>query len=88
MARLARIELTPAEEEKFERELSSILGFIEKLKEIDTASVLPMTGGTLLENVLRKDEVKDKNLEDKSSALINAAPEKKERWIKVRTVFE
>lgn len=88
MARLARIELTPAEEKKFEQDLSSILGFVEKLKEIDTANVLPMSGGTVFENVLREDEAKDKNLEDKSAALVDAAPEKKERWIKVKTVFE
>ena len=88
IAHLARIELTREEEERFEHELSAIIQFVERLKEVDTAGIEPMTGGTHLENVMRRDAERDEMLEGKSPELIIAAPEKKDRWIRVRSVFE
>lgn len=88
IAHLARIELSDAEKQKFEKELSAILAFVEKLNEVDTAEVEPMTGGTELENHLREDAVIDGDLEEKAEALLAAAPETKETWIKVKAIFE
>lgn len=88
VANLARIELTEKEEKKFEKELSAILGFVEKLNEVDISDVEPITGGINLQNVMRQDEQIDENLENKSAMLIAAVPEKKDRWIKVKAVFE
>ena len=88
IAHLARIELTPEEEERFEHELSAILTFVEQLNEVGTAGVEPMTGGTHMEQVVRKDAQLDTALEHRSPALIEAAPDKKERWIRVHSVFE
>lgn len=88
IADLARIELTTEEERKFTGELSAILEFVEKLNEVNTQNVEPLAGGTTLENVMRPDEEIDKSLEGKSVELLNAAPEKKEEWVKVRAVFE
>lgn len=87
IASLARIELSDKEEKKFEKELSAILKFVEKLNEVDTAGVEPMTGGTNLQNVTREDEQIDKSLEDKSKVLVEVAPEEKDGWVKVKTVF-
>ena len=88
IAELARIKLTAAEEEKMERELSAILGFVEKLNEVDTAEIKPMTGGTNLENITRPDEQVEGSLQNKQAELVKAAPEKKDSWIKVKQVFE
>lgn len=55
LAGLSRIELDPSHEEKLLRNLQDILVHFEELNGIDTALVLPMTGGTLRENVLRED---------------------------------
>lgn len=88
IARLARIELTPEEEEKFGKELSAILGFVEKLNEVDTTGVEPMTGGAVLENITRPDEQVDQSLENKSAGLVSAAPDKKDEFIRVKKVFE
>lgn len=88
IARLARIELTPDEEQKFETEISAILGFVEKLSEVNTERVEPMTGGTVEKNAMRPDEQQDTNLEGRHEALINAVPEKKGEWVKVKAVFE
>mgnify|MGYP001562654841 CR=1 FL=1 len=87
IAHLARIELDEEEKIKFEKELSAILQFVEKLNEVDTAGVEPMTGGTNLENIMRADEQTEKNLERKTMELIEAAPNKKDRWVKVKAVF-
>ncbi len=87
IARLARIELTSEEEDKYRKELSAILGFIEKLRGVDTQHVLPMTGGTILENVMRLDRQVDKDLEGKSSELIKSMPEQESGWLKVKSVF-
>ena len=88
IARLARIELTPDEEGRFQRELSAILQFVEQLNEVDTAGIEPMTGGTHLEQVVRHDTEIDETLEKKSPGLIDAFPEKKGRWLQVQSVFE
>ena len=87
IAKLARIELGEEEKTKFEKDLSAILEFVEKLSEVDTTNVEPMTGGTILENVMRADAQVDKSLEGKSAELIDAAPERKGGYIKVKAVF-
>ena len=47
IAELARLELTAEETESFTEQLSSILGYIDKLNEIDTTGVEPMSHSTL-----------------------------------------
>jgi len=58
VAHLARVELTPAEEEKMAAQLSSVLGYIEKLKEVDVSNVEPTAHAFPLVNVTRPDETK------------------------------
>ena len=88
IAQLARIELTPEEEEKFGRDLSAILEFAEELNGADTEGVEPLTGGTLLQNVMRDDSQVDPDLQGNEPALLDSAPEKKQGYVKVRAVFE
>ena len=88
IATLARIKLTDDELKKFETELSGILAFVEKLNEVDTSDVTPMTGGTMLENQMRADAPIDTALEGTSAALLEATPDKKDHWLKVPSVFE
>ena len=58
VAHLARISLTPAEESKLSAQLAGILGYIEKLKEVDVTSVEPTAHAVPLVNVTRPDEVR------------------------------
>ncbi len=88
IAHLARIELVAEEEQKFEKELSAILEFVERLDEVDTKNVSPLTGGTTLDTVIRGDEQIDAGLEGKQAKLMEAVPERKEGWVKVKAVFE
>ena len=56
VARLARIELTPAEEQKLGAQLGNILGYVEKLKALDVTGVEPTAHAVPLANVTRPDK--------------------------------
>lgn len=58
VAKLARIELTPEEEQRMTAQLGHILGYIEKLKELDVSAVEPTAHAVPLVNVTRADEVR------------------------------
>jgi aspartyl-tRNA(Asn)/glutamyl-tRNA(Gln) amidotransferase subunit C len=58
VARLARIALTPAEEEKFGVQLSHVLGYIEKLNQLDVSGIEPTAHAVPMVNVVRPDEVR------------------------------
>jgi len=57
VAHLARLELTPAEEQRIGAQLGEVLGYIEKLKELDVRGVEPMAHAVPLVNVVREDAV-------------------------------
>ena len=56
VARLANLTLSKREQDKFGKQLSEILSYVEKLKEIDTKNVETTSQVTGLENVTREDE--------------------------------
>jgi aspartyl-tRNA(Asn)/glutamyl-tRNA(Gln) amidotransferase subunit C len=58
VARLARIALTPEEEEKFGAQLSHVLGYIEKLNQLDVSGIEPTAHAVPMVNVVRPDEVR------------------------------
>lgn len=58
VAHLARIALTPDEEKKIGAQLGGILGYIEKLRELDVTSVEPTAHAMPMVNVTRPDEVR------------------------------
>ncbi len=58
VAHLARLALTPEEEQKFGAQLGDILGYIEKLKEVDVSGVEPTAHAFPMVNVTRPDEVR------------------------------
>ena len=58
VAHLARLSLSPEEERKIGAQLGNILGYIEKLKEVDVSGVEPTAHAFPLVNVTRADEVR------------------------------
>ena len=58
VARLSRIILTDEEKDIFREQLTDILGYIEKLDELDTDDVQPMAYATSLKNIFREDKQK------------------------------
>jgi len=58
IANLSRIKLTEDEKDIFREQLTDILGYIEKLNELDTDDVQPMAHATSIKNVFREDQQK------------------------------
>lgn len=58
VAHLARLKLTPDEEQQLGAQLGGILGYIEKLKEVDVAGVEPTAHAFPMVNIFRADEVR------------------------------
>jgi aspartyl-tRNA(Asn)/glutamyl-tRNA(Gln) amidotransferase subunit C len=85
VAHLARIELGPEEAEKFTDQLGQILGYFEKLGELDTSEVEPTRHAIAITNAFREDEVKESY--DSDTALKNA-PDKDGSFFKVPKIIE
>ncbi|MGV1100809.1 Asp-tRNA(Asn)/Glu-tRNA(Gln) amidotransferase subunit GatC [Thiovibrio sp. JS02] len=58
VAKLARLELSPAEVEKTTAQLDRILSYVEKLNELDTTGIPVTTHALAVRNAFRADEVK------------------------------
>ncbi len=56
VAHLARLQLTPTELETMTRQLSAIVDYVERLKEVNTEDVEPMAHALAYSNVFRDDE--------------------------------
>lgn len=71
VAELARLSFTDEEEQRMADELSRILDYVNKLDELDTSGVSPMSHVLDVTNVVRPDEVKARI--DRADALELAA---------------
>ena len=85
VAELARLDLTSAEKEQFIAQLNSILTYVEKLNELDTADVEPTSHVIPMLNVFRDDEVRPSL--DLVKVLHNA-PEESHFFFKVPRIIE
>jgi aspartyl-tRNA(Asn)/glutamyl-tRNA(Gln) amidotransferase subunit C len=85
VAMLARLKLTPDEKRVFSGQLSHILEYIDKLNELDTAGVEPLSHPLDLTNVFRDDEAKPSLARDE--ALANA-PQQRDGFFIVPPVLE
>ncbi len=86
IAKLARLSLTHNEIEKFQKELGSILDYVNKLKEVDVSDVEPTTHPFMPENIMREDEVNSLPME-KVDKLIKEIPECESRYVKVKRIL-
>ena len=57
VARLARLDLTAGEKELFAGQMDAILGYVEKLKAVDTEGIVPTSHAVPMENAFREDAV-------------------------------
>lgn len=85
VAHLARLEFSEAEKGKFTSQLNNILLYIDKLNQVDTAGVEPMTHAIAQKNAFRHDEVKESL--SREIALANA-PDVKGDFFRVPRVIE
>lgn len=82
---LARLELTPEEEDTFSHQLGDILAYIETLQEVDTADVPPTAHVADVENPLREDRVTNA---PQVEAMLANAPERDDHHFKVPKIIE
>ena len=85
VAELARIELTAAEKEQFIVQLNSILTYVEKLSELNTAGVEPTSHVLLMSNIFRDDEVRPSLDRDR---VLQNAPQESHFFFKVPRIIE
>lgn len=85
IAHLARLDFEEKGEQDMLDSLNKILTWVEKLNEIDTSQVEPLTHLTDEVNVLREDEVKEHLPHDRG--LLNA-PKKDKDYFRVPKVLE
>ena len=84
VANLARLELTPDEEEQFTTQLGSILEYIEQLNELDVTDVLPTTRAIDVSNVTREDNLQP--YPDRE-AILSSAPEQEGDFFRVPKIL-
>jgi len=58
VARLARLRVEPEELQLMTSQMDAILGYVDKLNELDTDGVEPMAHAVPMANAFRKDEIK------------------------------
>ncbi len=89
IAELARLGISEEEKGKFAEDLSLIFGYVNKLSEVNVEKVEPMTGGTNLESVTRKDDDSKGMATDEMKAdILNAAPNKENGYFKVPSILK
>lgn len=81
---LAKLELSESEKEQAKKDMGDMLDYIDKLNELDTSSVEPMSHVFPLDNVFREDVVV--NGDDSKNILKNAPEEKDGSFAVPKTV--
>lgn len=85
LAHLARVQLSDEEIRRFAGQLDEILGYVEKLKRVNTEGVPPTSHVLSLSNVFREDRARPSLSPDE--ALANA-PDKEGPFFRVPKIIE
>lgn len=81
---LAKLELSDEEKEQAKKDMGSMLDYIDKLNELDTTGVEPMSHAFAVNNVFREDVVT--NGDDRDAMLKNAPKVKDGAFMVPKTV--
>lgn len=82
---LAKLELSPQEKEQAKLDMGRMLDYIDKLNELDTTGVEPMSHVFPVQNVFREDVVTNG---DESEKILKNAPGEKDNMFMVPKTFE
>lgn len=85
VAHLARLEISDQEKEIFTSQLNDILLYIDKLNELDTTGVEPMSHAMALTNAFREDQLVDSIGTEKTLA---NAPDARGEFFRVPKVID
>jgi len=84
IAELAKLKFSEQELESFTHQMNEILNYMEKLNELDTENVEPLSHPVEQTNVFREDELKPSLTTEEA---LKNAPAKDERYFKVPKVI-
>lgn len=84
LAQLARIELSEQEVVRFQKDLDTILEYIDELKKVDTTGLEPVSQVTGLVNVQRDDKP---IMAESHQDIFSQAPEMKDGYYKVKAIL-
>lgn len=85
IAHLARLEINEKDIPKLLVDMDKMVAFVEKLNEVDTDGVEPLTTMSFEINALREDVVKDQLSKEE---VLKNAPKKDENFFRVPKVLE
>ena len=85
ISKLSRISLDDEKAKKLEVDLNSIFAFIEKLNEVNTEKILPLTSISEGKLQLRTDEIKSNNIREQ---ILKNSPEENKDFFVVPKVVE
>lgn len=85
VARLARLKIDPQQTEYLAGQLSNILTYIDKLKELDVDAIEPMRGLNLSHNVFREDKAVPSSARQD---ILSHAPQREGDYFKIPKVIE
>lgn len=80
VAKLARLELTDEEINKYSKQLGDILKYVEQMNEVDTQGIEPMPHAIPVYNVMREDVVK---YEETKEEMMQNAPFEEDGFFRV-----
>ena len=85
IASLSKIKVDDQDVEQLSQELSKIITWVEKLNEVETKNVTPVTNPSDIKIPIREDKVNDGKIEEK---ILKNAPEEKGGYFIVPKVIE
>lgn len=85
IAHLARLEFDEKDADKMMKDMTDIVNWVEKLKEVDTEGIEPLTTMSHEINAFREDEVKDHLSHERA---LRHAPKKDADYFRVPKVLE
>ncbi|MCU0596725.1 MAG: aspartate--tRNA ligase, partial [Desulfobacterota bacterium] len=85
IARLARLKLTESEVHLYQKDLNSILEYVETLRDLDAENVRPMSHVIPMKNVWREDKL---GKEGKAEEILSNAPAREKDFFKVPKIIE
>ena len=97
LASLSRMKLTEEEQTQFAKEIDSILGYVEQIKEVSSGANAGTTGTAVSHadkkpadiphrNLMRED-IADTTLNADSAVLVDAAPAHEQGFVKVKKIL-
>jgi len=85
VAKLARLDLSDGEVKEFSGQLNAIIGYVERMNELNTEGIEPLAHCLPISNVFREDTVKESLGTEKT---LSNAPQKDGAFFKVPKILE